>query len=170
LVGRGFWDGVSVVAVRGLNTWTVWWKGPPGKGFDAGTMPSATQPFAKNLNAAASAAWTHGGHVRTADASETVALWVCRVEPCADASASSWERVTPFMDGASRPFDAAARLDLEALAKPDAGNLQNRIGTLFAEWLPCHTRAPSSDRDIGEDTVAAAALMMSARLPARLPE
>jgi len=168
LVGRGFWDGASVVAVRGLKVWTVWWKGPTAKGFNTTALPATTQPVAKDWPLSPGATWAHGGNVATSNGGDTVALWTCRNSPCFDQGGSSWERLTPHMDGAARPFDAAARLGVEALARPGVGAAQDRIDALFADWLPCHSLAPTPNGPLGEDTLATASLMMKRTAPCPL--
>ena len=169
IIGRENLAGFEVAAVRGLNGWTVWWQGS-GK-FGAQLRASEAPPNDLFPSGAPTAAWSWGGHVLFAPASSVVALWQCTN---GGPLCMSWTRVTPFLDvsssplgdvkldGSSRPFDAAARLDRNQLSKPDPSEFLKRTGAVFSswDWLPCHTYPPKSTPDLGEDDVARALVMI----------
>jgi hypothetical protein len=107
------------------------------------------------------AAWIHGGYVRQASRSGLVGLWRCHGDPC------KWQRVTPKMSGFSQPFDAAAKLDLYGLTKPDPTRYSDRYHAIFSNWLPCYTVLSVNDPP-GEDTVANAIIMAQRATPCPL--
>lgn len=151
LIGSGANAGMEVAAVRGLGAWFVWWKAPPGN-FPAELLPSEAAPSAQHGSNAPGARWRFAGFTSTAATSNSVALWRCSGSPC------SWTRVTPLVDGQSRPFDAAAKLDVSELAQPDPARPAKWVHALLPDWLPCYTVIDNSPP--GEDTIARANLMM----------
>lgn len=151
LVGRGDRSGSELAVVRGVGGWTVWWKGLPEKlVYDPALMPTI-QPPAFPWNARP-ATWARGGFTVIAKEVGEVALWQCDPQPC--------KQVTPSLWSFARPLDAAARLDVPMLARPDAGRFAQRLDAVFPEWLPCYTRTPAGEADLGETTLSRAMLMM----------
>jgi hypothetical protein len=139
--------------VRGLGGWFVWWKAPLVISRLNSWRPEAA-PSAQHGSNAPSARWSFGGFTWTAARSGTVALWRCSGSPC------SWARATPLMDGLSRPFDAAAKLNLFAFAQPDPALSAQRLDALLPHWLPCYTAINADNSDPGEDSIARANVMM----------
>lgn len=161
LIGNGANAGMEVAAVRGLGGWFVWWRAPS-VNFTAELLPSEGAPSALHGSNAPIARWSFGGFTLTAAQSGTVALWRCSGSPC------SWTRATPLMDGLSRPFDAAAKLDRFALSQPDPARLADRINALLPDWLPCYSKISADNSGPGEDTIARANIMMRGLAPCPL--
>lgn len=158
LIGNGASSGMEVAAVRGLGGWFVWWKAP-GKASEAQFEPSKGPPSALGASNAFIAHWSFGGFVMTVASTDMVALWRCSGSPC------SWARITPMLDmpmidGLSRPFDAAAKLDRFALAQPDPARSNDRLNALLPDWLPCYTAINADSASPGEGTISRAILMM----------
>ena len=165
LIGRGGSNGVEIAAVRGLNGWTVWWKG-----LEFGLLVSDVEPINidKTKAATANATWSHGGFVQVTLALGDVALWQCRPVTCgATSSVTHWYRITPKFNGISRPFDAAARLDANLLALADAKRFSARVTAMFPSWIPCYTLLSGSPEP-GEDEFARADLMLGRAAPCPL--
>jgi hypothetical protein len=162
LVGNGGSAGFDVAAVRGVGGWFVWWRVPASMNFGDYLIPSEKTPSADHGSSAPKALWSHGGFLQTAGQTGTVALWRCSGSPC------TWQQATPVLTGFSRPFDAAAVLDLTALSQPDVSRFSARVAAAFPPWLPCYTLIPVNDPKPGEDTIARATLMMRGSSPCEI--
>src|SRR5262249_47784662 len=177
LIGKGSSFGFEVAAVRGLGGWFVWWSAP--SSFVNQFLP-ATVDDKGNVNLlsflaqgggispARNAAWSHGGFFRATEVqADTLALWRCLASPCElppTASPATWKPVTPLvgkLDSWSRPFDAAAMVDVKGLTKPSVNAWALREPAVFPAWLPCYTRSPDTDSGSpGEATIVFAMVMM----------
>jgi hypothetical protein len=162
LVGNGNSAGFEVAAVRGLGGWFVWWRLPATVNFPNTYIASETKPGSSGTTAAGDAIWARRGFLRVSPQTGTVALWRCEGYPC------TWNQATPILAGFSRPFDAAASLDLDSLALPDPSRFPDRRNAIIPDWLPCYTAPPSLGGTLGEDSVARALIMMHGVAPCPL--
>ncbi len=149
----------EVVAIAGVNGWTIWWLGLPTNAIVASARPSRAEP----PEPAANAAWDHGGVYQTTTETKPVALWACVRAPCyrppdpkGGPGVNRWMQLTPWLDPGTSTFDFASRLDATQLASPDSGSMAKRIDAAFPSWLPCYTVVPLSGPAAGEDQVARA--------------
>lgn len=155
LMGRGPSAGSQIAIVRGLDSWTIWTKGLPSM-----MLPTVVGVSSTEIRPAV---WSHGGSVFTTPGTDKdVSLLLCPSNQSYSQfsiSLNGCTQFTPVLDTPNRPFDAAAHLTDALLTTPSADGLEKRIGAMFADWLPCYTRAPRAD-EVGEAAVARALVMM----------
>ncbi len=139
--------------VHGLGGWTVWWNGSASGGYGDRLLPWGKPAPSGASSPAPAAAWGRGGWVRQTVRTEFVSLWMCHGTPC------NWRRATPEFYRADRPFDFAARLDVNGMATPSIGRFGERVNAALPDWLPCFTRLDASDH-LGEGEIARATVKL----------
>ena len=161
LIGRGSSAGSEIAFVRGLGSWTIWWRGLPDK-----VLPTV---YGTSTGSFKAAAWPRGGSIFITDSTDVVSLLRCPVNQAYSASQSisafGCTHLTPELYAPERPFDAAAHLDPYLLTTPDTKAYDKRVGALFPNWLPCYLQPPVG---VGESTIVHAMIMMRRSTPCPL--
>lgn len=170
-LGRGTSAGGAIVVVRGLDSWTIWWKGVPSEVLPMIWNEPIEGTRIGHTIRGTPAWWRYGGDLYDTYAKDNKLSFA----------------LADLNELPARPFDPAAKLgglvkdqedssrshlDAKGLTKPDISGLDKRINALFTDWLPCHTRLPKQNEpdkdDIGESTFANAMIMMRRSAPCPL--
>jgi hypothetical protein len=158
LIGRGSFASSEVALIRGLDSWTIWSKDLP-----SFVLPAVLAVTTKDSKPAA---WARGGTFFVTPpgaGGHPMYLMQCSIHQTYLYS-NTCPQLTPILDSPDRPYDAAARLNLDQLTTPNLKDFDRRVDALFPDWFPCHTRTPLA-REVGEDAFARAMILMRRDAP-----